>query len=58
MVNERTGYSESSHSDIKKTTAGGTLWTGKGQVTVTVVTVSVQRGLLEGPGGHGKDRLL
>ena len=59
---ERIGYIYSDDSDSLKTTAGGTFLTGRGQftvteghVTVTVVTVTVQRRLLEGPGGHGKD---
>ena len=57
MDRERTGYSDSSDSDCTKTTAGGTWWTGRGQVTVTVVTVTVQRRLLEGPGGQGENML-
>ena len=57
MDRERTGYSDCGDSDSTKMTAGGTWWTGRGQVTVTVVTVTVQRRLLEGPGGQGEDRL-
>ena len=54
MDRERPGYSDS---DSMKMTAGGTCWTGRGQVTVTVAKGIVERQLLEGLDGQGEDRL-
>ena len=54
MDRERTGYSDSSDGESTKTIAGGTWWTGRGHLTVTVVTVHKQ--LLEKTGGQGEDR--
>ena len=56
MDKANTGYSDRSDSDSTKTTAGRTWRTEKAQVTVTSVIATVQRQLLEGPGGQGEDR--
>ena len=55
MDRERTSYSDSS--DSTQTTAGENWWTGRGQVTLTVVTVTVRRRPMKGPNGQEDDRL-
>ena len=57
MERGRTGISDSSDSDITKTTARETWWTESRQIEMTVVTVTFLRKLLEGPWRTGRGQV-